>query len=151
MKFKELPEGYYFIHRINNATVYVERLENPEAQPTYIIELDSIKVVHDGRQYMKKKQILDDLEVEFKTYEDLRKERKSRGTSYGHITRRLLKNEPLKGRSLELALELVNVQGTDKNSQAIRKIGDKLKAGQRLDEYESHLMIDVLLVHARLS
>lgn len=29
MKFKELPEGYYFIHGIND-TVYVERLEAPE-------------------------------------------------------------------------------------------------------------------------
>jgi hypothetical protein len=126
-------------------------LENPETQPSYIIELETIKVVHDGRQYHKKGQILDDMEVEFKTYEDMRKERKSRGTSYGHVKRRLLKNEPLKGKTLELALELVDVHGTDKTSQAIRKIGDKLRTGQQLDEYESHLMIDVLLVHARLS
>jgi len=85
------------------------------------------------------------------TYEEIRKQRKATSTSYGHITRRLLKNEPLKGKTLELALEIVNVHGDDKTSQEIKKIGDKLRTGQILNEYESHLMIDVLLPHCRLS
>ena len=149
MKFKELPEGHYFIRGITN-TVFVEKLESPETSPKYITELETIKVVHDGRSYRKNGEILDEMEVEFKTYEEMRKERKARGASYGHVKRRLLKNEPLKGKTLELALDLVDVNGDDDLSKMGRNIGTKLRKGQPLDEYELHVMVDVILVHARL-
>jgi hypothetical protein len=84
-------------------------------------------------------------------YEEKRKERKSNGARYSHITRRLNNNEPLTGKTLELALELVNVIGDDEQSKFIRNIGTKLKTGQQLDEYEHHIMVDVLMLHARLS
>lgn len=84
-------------------------------------------------------------------YEEKRKERKSRGASYGHITRRLNNNEPLTGKTLELALELVDVIGEDEQSKFVKNIGTKLKAGQPLDEYEHHILVDVLMLHARLS
>ncbi len=84
-------------------------------------------------------------------YEERRKGRKSRGASYGHITRRLNNNEPLTGKALELALELVDVIGDDEQSKFVRNIGVKLKAGQPLDEYEHHILVDVLMLHARLS
>lgn len=83
-------------------------------------------------------------------YEEKRKERKSRGASYGHVKRRLLNNEPLTGKTLELALELVNVNGDDEYSRFVRNIGVKMSAGQPLSEYEIHIMVDVLLLHARL-
>lgn len=82
--------------------------------------------------------------------EEERNERKSRGASYGHIKRKLNKNEPLTGKNLELALELVDVIGDDEHSKFLRNVGVKLKAGQPLDEYEHHIMVDVLLLHVRL-
>lgn len=84
-------------------------------------------------------------------YEEKQKERKSRGASYGHITRKLNNNDPLTGKTLELALELVDVIGDDEQSKFMRNIGNKLKAGEPLDEYEHHIMVDVLILHARLS
>ena len=150
MKFKELPEGYYLILGITNS-VYIKRLEDPEKHPRWVRELDAIKVVHDGRNYRKYGKLLDDLVVEFKSPEEIYKERKSRGAKLGHIKRCLLSNKPLKGNTLELALDLVDCTGDDEHSQTLRKIGDKLQAGQPLDEYENHLMVDVLLLHARLS
>jgi hypothetical protein len=83
-------------------------------------------------------------------YEEKRKERKSNGARYGHITRRLNNNEPLTGKTLELALELVDVIGDDEQSKFVRNIGAKLKAGEPLDEYEHHILVDVLMLHARL-
>jgi len=83
--------------------------------------------------------------------EERKKAQKSRDASYGHITRRLKNNEPLTGKTLELALELVDVIGDDEQSMFVRNIGTKLKTGQPLDEYEHHILVDVLLLHARLS
>jgi len=37
-KFKELPEGYYFIREFNEK-VYVKKLEAPETQPSYVKNL----------------------------------------------------------------------------------------------------------------
>ena len=82
-------------------------------------------------------------------YEEKRKERKSRGARYGHITRRLSRNEPLTGKTLELALELVNVYGDDEQSRFVRNIGVKMQAGQPLDQYEYHIVVDVLMVHEK--
>lgn len=78
------------------------------------------------------------------------KERKSRGAGYGHIKRKLNNNEPLTGKTLELALELVDVVGEDEQSKFVRNIGNKLKEGKALDEYEYHILVDVLMLHARL-
>jgi len=56
LKFKELPEGYYYVTDINHLseTVYVQRLEEPETMPRYVLELDTIKVEPGGRDYNKK-------------------------------------------------------------------------------------------------
>lgn len=150
MKFNELPEGYYFIRGISNK-VYVEKLESPETQPRYVLELETIRIVRDGRSYKKNGEILDKMEVEFKTYEEMKKDKKSRGASYGHVKRRLLKNEPLTGKTLELALELVETPpNTGDLPKLSKSISHKLQNGQPLDEYELHVMVDVLLLHARL-
>jgi hypothetical protein len=58
----------------------------------------------------------------------------------GRVKRDLLRNKRLTGKTLEFALAAV-----DQDSE----IGEKLKAGRALTEYELHLMI-VLLLHVRL-
>lgn len=146
MKFKDLPEGHYIIHRVGH-TVCVQLLEAPETWPSYVVA-DTTKVVTGGRGYRKNGETLDDREVEFKTYEDMRKERKSRGGSYSHVTRRLRQKQPLTGKTLELALDLI---GEGSKSAPFDKIASKLTNGEPLDDYERHLMVDVALVHARVS
>ena len=81
-------------------------------------------------------------------YEEKSKERKSRGASRGHITRRLKRNEPLTGKTLEHALELVAVHGDSEQSKFVRNIGVKMEAGQPLTEYEYHMVVDVLMTYA---
>lgn len=66
--------------------------------------------------------------------------RKSFGTRCGHLKRRLRAKERLEGKMLEFALDIANDD-----------IGRKLKAGEPLDDYELHLMIDVFMLHIRLS
>lgn len=85
-------------------------------------------------------------------YEERRKARKSRGANYGHVKRRLSRNEPLTGKTIELALDLVpySVPPKDQNDKLFNSISDKLNAGEPLNEYEHHIMVDVLLLHARL-
>lgn len=95
--------------------------------------------------------VMDDL-ISNMDYEERRKARKSIGASYGHIKRRLLGNEPLNGKTLELALELVpyRTPTNGPNDELINSISNKLNAGQPLNEYELHIMVDVLLLHAQL-
>lgn len=139
--FKELPEAYYMIHKIG-FTVYVEKVEAPETLPAYIVD-SCVKVVHDGRKYREHGRILNDLEVEFKTYEDTRNERKSFGARISHITRRINSKEPLTGKTLELALDIIGDSFPD--------VSKKLEEGEPLSDYEQHLIVDMRLVHARLS
>jgi len=47
------------------------------------------------------------MEAEHKTFDEVKKERKSRSARISHITRRLNANEPLKGKTLELALDIL--------------------------------------------
>jgi len=66
--------------------------------------------------------------------------RKAVGARCGHIKRKLLQGDVSKGELLELALEVARDED----------IAAKLKAGQKLNDYEMHLMVDVFLLHARL-
>jgi hypothetical protein len=91
------------------------------------------------------------MEVE---YEERQKGRKSRGASYGHVKRRILANEPLTGKTLELALDLVTPETQregDKLTEFCNGIAKKLQTGHPLDDYERHMMVDVFLLHARLA
>lgn len=83
--------------------------------------------------------------------EEKQKKRKAKGANYGHVKRRLINKEPLTGKTLELALELVEVYGDDEFAKLLRNIGNKIKAGQPLGDYELHIMIDMIVPHARLS
>jgi hypothetical protein len=69
----------------------------------------------------------------------------------GHVKRRLLRNEPLKGKVLEFALSVVTGEnGMPTGHDLLDGIAAKLKAGQPLGDYECHIMVDVLLLHTRL-
>lgn len=70
---------------------------------------------------------------------------------YDQIKHCLSNNEPLTGETLRLALDLVDVQGDDEHSSFIKNIGVKMKSGQPLDEYEHHILVDVMMLHAQLS
>jgi hypothetical protein len=65
----------------------------------------------------------------------------------GHVKRRLNQNEPLEGKVLEFALDEVIGETDD---DFLKGIAEKLKAGEKLDDYEQHIMVDVLLLHTRL-
>lgn len=69
----------------------------------------------------------------------------STSVGYEHVKQCLSNHEPLTGKTLELALELVDVHGDDKLSIFARNIGTKLKGGQPLDEYEHHILVDMLM------
>ena len=59
----------------------------------------------------------------------------------GHVKRRLKRNERLTGKLLEFA---VSVAWDD-------EIARKLVAGEALTDYELHIMLDVVLLHVRLT
>lgn len=71
-------------------------------------------------------------------------------SGYDDIKRCLSNNEPLTGKTLELALTLVDVHGDDEQSKFVRNIGVKIKAGQSLADDEHHILVDVLMLHAQL-
>lgn len=91
------------------------------------------------------------LRSEIENSDEKKKERSSRSASYGHMQRRLTNNQPLTGKTLELALEIVDVQGDDDFSTFIKGMRAKIQTGQPLDDYELHILLDVLLVHHRLN
>ena len=83
-----------------------------------------------------------------------RARRKKISAKCGQVSRRLLRNEPLKGKTLEFALSLVEpIDGkTDSEfGKFLNTIANKLKSGQPLSDYEVHIMVDVILLNARLS
>ncbi len=66
---------------------------------------------------------------------------KSFGARCGHIKRRLKQGEALTGKTLELALDFAQDD----------EVARKLVAGEQLSEYEYHVLVEVILLHARLS
>lgn len=63
----------------------------------------------------------------------------------GHVKRRLNQNEPLGGKVLDFALSIIG----DTDHELPIWIAEKLKAGDKLGEYEHHIMVDVILLHVR--
>jgi len=69
----------------------------------------------------------------------------------GHVTRCLNKNEPLSEKVLEFAIGIIDEnlkKGFD--SELLGTISSKLTNGELLDDYESHIMLDVILLHKKL-
>ena len=73
-------------------------------------------------------------------------ERKSEGARYGHVKRRINSGTPLTGELLELALGVLPISDSNrKDDEFFRGMARKLEAGEPLDSYEHHLMVDVFL------
>ncbi|HFE6147623.1 TPA: hypothetical protein ACF9U4_001661 [Legionella pneumophila] len=72
-------------------------------------------------------------------------------SNFANIKQCLVNKERLTGKELEIALDLVDVLGDDEQSRFVRNIGTKMKAGEPLDEYEYHILVDVLMLHQQLS
>ncbi|MFO2857372.1 hypothetical protein SCN05_02420 [Legionella pneumophila serogroup 1] len=72
-------------------------------------------------------------------------------SNFANIKQCLTNNVRLTGKELEIALDLVDVLGDDEQSRFVRNIGTKMKAGEPLDEYEYHILVDVLMLHQQLS
>jgi len=71
---------------------------------------------------------------------------------YGHIKRGLSKKEPLKGKTLELALEILSVDYDDSEfGNFMKGIRKKIKNGEPLGDYEYHYFVEVTLPHLKLS
>jgi SRSO17 transposase len=70
-----------------------------------------------------------------------RAERKVFSTKCGHLKRRIIANERLSGKVLEFALHVIPDDA----------ICEKIKEGKKLTDYERHLIVDVWLLHLRLS
>jgi hypothetical protein len=68
----------------------------------------------------------------------------------GHVKRRLRRNEPLEGKVLEFALSVIEGGKGSSNDDFLNGIANKLKAGEKLSEYEYHIFVEVLLLHVRL-
>lgn len=66
--------------------------------------------------------------------------RKSFSAQCGHVKRRILSGERLKGKTLKFALDVISDD----------TVCAKLKAGEKLTDYEAHLVVDVWLLHLRL-
>lgn len=64
----------------------------------------------------------------------------------------IIKNEPLKGKMLNLALKIIDESYIGfSDAQFLDTIKDKLTAGQPLNDYEQHIIVDVLLLHNKLA
>lgn len=97
----------------------------------------------------------DIVEALFKEFEEWdsparRLERKRFGAQCSHVTRRLMRDEPLTGKVLEFALGFFGKRVDGAADPFYDGIVDKLKAGTPLDDYEKHILIDVRMLHARL-
>jgi len=67
------------------------------------------------------------------------------------VKRRLNANQPLTGELLAFALDLMpDPRGDSKCDDLWAGIAGKLKDGEQLNNYEHHLMVDVVLLHVRL-
>lgn len=64
----------------------------------------------------------------------------------GHVKRKLSRGEALEGNILDFALDLVK----GSSDATFHGIARKLGAGEQLDDYELHLVVDVLLLHKKL-
>jgi hypothetical protein len=76
---------------------------------------------------------------------------KSMSAKYGHIKRRLSQGEPLTGKTLKTALEVLECDGNGSSDNMIDTIREKIVKGESLTEYEYHIFVEVILVHAKLS
>ena len=66
----------------------------------------------------------------------------------GHIARRLNAKQPLTGKVLTLALDIIDEM--DHRGAEVEAIREKIRTGAQLTDYESHVMVDAVLLNKRL-
>ena len=64
----------------------------------------------------------------------------------GHLTRKIMAGKDLSGSSLDLAIDII----CSSSSEWAHELGRKLVRHEKLTDYEKHLMLEVLLLHAKL-
>ena len=75
----------------------------------------------------------------------------SSSAKYGHVKRRLARRQQLTGELLQLALDAIGDGVRPSGDTLMDGISTKLKSGTALDDYELHIVVDVSLLHTRLS
>jgi hypothetical protein len=74
---------------------------------------------------------------------------KSFSARIGHIKRKINQGECLKGKTLELALQILNEKNMN-NDKMFDGIGEKLKLGQKLTDYEYHIFVEIVMKNKKL-
>ena len=64
----------------------------------------------------------------------------------GQLTRKIMADEDLSGSSLDLTIDII----CSSSSEWAHELGRKLVGHEKLTDYEKHLMLEVLLLHAKL-
>ena len=76
---------------------------------------------------------------------------RSESARLGHIKRNLAAGEPLKGKTLKLALEILDVDyDNSKFGLFMKGIREKIKSGETLGEYEYHYFVETILQNMKL-
>ena len=75
-----------------------------------------------------------------KFYENERSEQENRSwnAKYGHVKRRILADEPLKGKTLKFALKLLKSEKLSEDNIS-RNISEKIKKGEIISNYEKYI------------
>ena len=75
----------------------------------------------------------------------------SNSAKCGHIKRCINNYEPLKGKVLAFAIEIIEEDRNGEKDEILSGMTKNLKAGKALTQYERHIMLDVLLPKKKLN
>lgn len=62
----------------------------------------------------------------------------------------ILKNKPIKGLLLGVALEIIHKSYGGGDKKFLDELKEKIMSGKELTDYEMHIFVDVLMVHRSL-
>jgi len=77
------------------------------------------------------------------------KEVRSWSARCGHVKRRISADEPLKGKTLVFALDLLK-STTSSDNEIIKIISEKIQKGDILSDYEKSIIEDAILTHSKM-
>jgi hypothetical protein len=89
--------------------------------------------------------VTEDGEIEIETPWDNMELDKSLVARCSHVTRRIVRGEPLTGKVLETALDAIDFARRGKADEFLETIAGKLNEGKELNDYESHFMREAIL------
>lgn len=75
---------------------------------------------------------------------------KSIRTQCAEVKQRIKQNVPLKEELLDFAISIITQVRKAEGNVLLDGMIEKLRAGKPLEDYERHILIDVLLLHTRL-